>query len=305
MKSDRAVLLVGHGTIADLGDVPEFLRRIRRGRPPSAELVEEIRRRYGAIGRSPLLDVTESLGRKLSACLGVATRVAMRFWDPLVETVVGELVASGVRELCVVPVAPFSVHVYTDVVARALGAAAAGGTVRLVPVEPYGSDPGLVDAQVALVKPLLAGKNPDETALLLSAHSLPSAVIASGDPYQSQFEASARAILEALGWPGDIVYQSQGADGGDWLGPTLEEAFSRVSAAGKRNVVVAPVGFLADHVETLYDLDIEARDRARARGLAFARSPALGDADALVGVLERLARRAFAASGAPLVEEAS
>jgi ferrochelatase len=293
MKSERAVLLVGHGTIADMGDAPEFLRRIRRGRPASSELVAEIQRRYRAIGRSPLLDVTESLARKLSARLGVTVRVAMRFWDPLIEDAVTELVSAGVQRLCVLPAAPFSVHVYTDVVARALATASPSSAPELVRVEPYGSDEALVAAQASLVRPLLAGKDPRETALLVTAHSLPTAVIASGDPYQRLFEASARAICAVLGWPGEIVYQSQGADGGDWLGPTLEEAFTRVSAAGKRGVVVAPVGFLAEHVETLYDLDIEARDRAAARGLAFERAPALGDAEALMSVLERVVHRAF------------
>ncbi len=293
MMTQRALLVVGHGTIRDPADVPEFLLRIRRGRPASPELVEEIRRRYRAIGRSPLLDTTESLARGLAARLDMKTRVAMRFWAPLVEDVVAELVASGVTELCVLPVAPFSVHVYADVVARAVERLGKSGDVTLSAVAPYGSEPAFIAAQAAKVRPLLAGKDPGATELVLSAHSLPRGVIASGDPYQKLFEASARAIAESLGWSARIVYQSQGADGGDWLGPTLDEALVAARAAGKRTVVNAPVGFLADHVETLYDLDIEAAARARELGLAFERAPTLGDDAALSDVLATAVTRAL------------
>jgi ferrochelatase len=203
----RALLVVGHGTITASADVPEFLRRIRRGRPPSAELVEEIKRRYRAIGRSPLLDTTEALGRALEARLGITTRVAMRFWDQLVEKVVAELVASGVEQLCVLPVAPFSVHVYVDVVKRALlGLVPSGGSdVKVIGVRPYGSDEAFVLAQAAKIYPLVAGRSQGDTLLILSAHSLPTAVIASGDPYKTLFEDSARAIAAKLGWEAQVV----------------------------------------------------------------------------------------------------
>jgi len=296
MNGGRAVLIIGHGTIRDLDDVPEFLRRIRRGRAASPELVEEIRRRYRAIGHSPLLDATQALGRALSARLGLPTRVAMRYWDPLVEPVLSELVHGGVSELCVLPVAPFSVHVYAEVVAKALTTVAPSG-VTLVPVAPYGSDPAFVVAQAGKVRPLLAGKDRDATRLLLSAHSLPRAVLAAGDPYQRLFEDSARRIATELGWDAQVVYQSKGADGGEWLGPALDEALVAARDEGKRTVVVAPVGFLADHVETLYDLDVEAADRAHALGLGFERAPTLGDDRELCEVLARAVERAFAAKG--------
>ncbi|HVW29401.1 MAG TPA: ferrochelatase [Polyangiaceae bacterium] len=292
MDGPRALLVIGHGTIEDPGDVPEFLRRIRRGRPASPELVEEIQRRYRAIGRSPLLDTTESLARALAARLGVPARVAMRFWDPLVEPVLAELVQGGATEICVLPVAPFSVHVYTDVVVKALATAATN--VKLVPVAPYGSDAAFVRAQAGQVRPLLLDKDPGETRLILSAHSLPRAVIAAGDPYRRLFEASAQAVASELGWDARIVYQSQGADGGDWLGPTLDEGLVAARDEGKRTVVVAPVGFLADHVETLYDLDVEAAARARELGLRFERARTLGDEPELVSVLAHVVERAFA-----------
>jgi protoporphyrin/coproporphyrin ferrochelatase len=296
IDTQRELLLVGHGTITRGEDVPEFLLRIRRGRPASPELVGEIQRRYRAIGRSPLLEVTEALGRGLSERLGFPAHVAMRFWAPLIEDVLKGVVERGVRELCILPVAPFSVHVYVGVVEEALGAlAAAGATVpRLVPVAAYGTDPALVRAHADVIAPLLAGRDPATTELVLTAHSLPVRVLAAGDPYQTLFEASARAVADSLHWPATIAYQSQGEGGGEWVGPTLDATLDAAPGRGKRDVVVAPVGFLADHVETLYDLDIEAAARAARLGLGFSRAPALGAAPALADALTGVVRRALA-----------
>jgi ferrochelatase len=292
MPSARAVLIVGHGTISDLADVAEFLRRIRRGRPASDELVAEIRRRYDVIGGSPLLAVTESLAKAVETRVARPVRVAMRFWDPLVSDVVSDLAQSGVKELVVLPVAPYSVPVYAEVVreaAAALGAAAP----RVTAVAPYGSHPLLVRAHVQTLQELVREHDARETELVLTAHSLPTHVVASGDPYQREFEASARAITSALGVPGSVAYQSQGADGGEWLGPTLAETFSRIVREGRRKVIVAPVGFLADHVETLYDLDVEARAQAESLGLEFRRARALGADPALADALSAVVKEAL------------
>jgi ferrochelatase len=295
MVRERVLLLVGHGTIAEPGDVPEFLTRVRRGRPPSAALVEEIGRRYAHIGHSPLLDVTREVASALEERLSLRTRVAMRFFHPFVEDVVRELADAGVSEICALPMAPYSVHVYVGAVSEALAGLAA--TRDRVPslshVAPYGSEPSLVAAHAAQIAPSLAARRPETTALVLTAHSLPTRVIAAGDSYQTEFEDSARRVAAALGWPARIAYQSQGADGGDWLGPRLGEVLSGVAREGKRTVVVAPVGFVADHVETLYDLDVEAAAEARALGLDFVRVPALNAAPAFVDALATVARRAL------------
>lgn len=292
MATNRVVLLIGHGTIAGLSDMPEFLRRIRRGRPPSAGLVTEIQRRYAHIGGSPLLFVTESLARAMEERLGLPVHVAMRFWDPLIEDVVTRLMSEGVRELCVLPVAPFSVNLYRDAVKEVL-AERGDAAPSVVSVAAYGSHPSLIAAHADAILPFIASAKIEETELVLTAHSLPKSVLSSGDPYQREFEASARAISERAGFPATIAYQSQGADGGDWLGPTLLQALTDAKDAGKRRVVVSPVGFLADHVETLYDLDIEAAAQAHALGLEFARVPALGDSAPLVETLSLVAEEAL------------
>lgn len=292
MNTNCAVLLVGHGTVTSMSDVPEFLLRIRRGRPPSAELVTEIQRRYAHIGGSPLLLATESLASGLSAELRLPVHVAMRFWDPLIEDVLAELVQDGLREVCVLPVAPFSVSVYVDAVREAL-AAHGDAAPKLVPVRAYGSHPALVAAHAEAIQPFVVGRNPRDTELIVTAHSLPTRVLAAGDSYQTEFEHSVQRILETVRYPGTVAYQSQGADGGEWLGPTLLESLEAAKSAGKRRVVVAPVGFLADHIETLYDLDVEAALQASALDLEFERVPAFGDREPLVRVLALVAKEAL------------
>jgi len=131
---------------------------------------------------------------------------------------------------------------------------------------------------------------------VLTAHSLPSVAIRAGDRYQAEVEASARALSERLSRPCQLAYQSQGADGGEWLGPDLRQTFERLAQEGVRQLTLCPFGFLADHVETLYDLDIEARTWAEALGLGFERVPALNTAPGLIEALANVARRALAAA---------
>ncbi len=293
MAPKRALLLVGHGTIADPRDVPEFLARIRRGRPASPALVMEIERRYREIGRSPLLDVTQSLGRALAERLGFRAYVAMRFWAPLVGEVLKELLTASFEEVVVLPLAPFSVHVYVGVVEAALRGldVRADESPALVPVSPYGGEANLIELHAAKIAAVLDGKPELDTELVLTAHSLPTRVIAGGDPYQQQFEDAARKILEAVGRNGRIAYQSQGEGGDEWLGPTLAEVIEDAARGGKQHLVVAPVGFVADHVETLYDLDVEAAAHASRLGIGFSRVPALGDDPAFVTALAMIIER--------------
>lgn len=281
---------MGHGTVADLGEVPEFLARIRHGRAPGPELVREVQRRYQAIGGSPLLTTTLAVARALSAFIELPCEVAMRFSAPSVEDALRRL--SAVSEtVCVLPLAPYSVGLYVEVVRAA--AERSSARLDLVPVAPFGEHPKLVAAHARKIAPLLAGREPSDTELVFTAHSLPTRVIQSGDAYQREFEASARAIASALSWPVTIAYQSVGAGGGEWLGPTLGEVLDEVARQGKPSVVVAPVGFLADHIETLYDLDMEAAAQAKDRGLSFTRVPALGDDPSLVEALAHVVREAF------------
>jgi ferrochelatase len=285
-----AVLLVGHGTVDQLSELPDFLSRIRGGRPVSSELVHEITSRYRHIGGSPLLRTSNAQAAALQARLGLPCLVAMRMWHPLIADVLQQARERGLRDVLVLPLAPYSVEVYSQASQRA--ATERGlGDVTLASVLPWGSHPRLIQAWRDQIRPWLER---DTTAqLVLTAHSLPTHVIRSGDRYQQEVSHSAAAIAAALGTQHHLAFQSQGADGGDWLGPTLQQTLVKMAGEGKRHVVVAPVGFLSDHVETLYDLDVEAKAQAEALGLQWSRVPALNDTPALIDALEAVARDAI------------
>lgn len=292
MTTSHGALFVAHGTVADLDEIPGFLARIRHGRPPPPELEAETRRRYQLIGRSPLLEVTLEQASRVGARLGIRALVGMRLSDPSVESALTEAAALGLEKLAVVPLAPFSVHVYGAHAERvALGLRERGVQAPpLVVAPPWGTHPALVRAHADAIRPHLT----PGTLLVLTAHSLPLVVIRGGDAYQTQVDASARAVGEALGVPYELAYQSQGFDGGEWLGPGLLASLEEARARGVTRVAVAPFGFLGEHVETLYDLDVEARALTDKLGLELARVPALGVAPGLIDALEDLVRQGLA-----------
>jgi ferrochelatase len=288
-----AVLLVAHGTVSKLEDIPGFLSRIRGGRPVSDSLVAEVRRRYQLIGKSPLLDVTRAQAAALEQRLGIPVLVGMRLWDPSIEDALDEAARRGVRRLVMIALAPFSVHVYWQALLRAKDAVFSNGRVppTLLRVEPWGTQTQFVRAHADLI----AKHVPADVPLILTAHSLPSVAIRNGDPYLTQVSESAAAIAGVLGRDYELAFQSQGADGGDWLGPDLNTVLVGLREEGATEVALAPFGFLAEHVETLYDLDIEAKELAESLGLSLLRVPAIGLADGLIDALEKLAQDALSA----------
>ncbi|MES1176541.1 MAG: ferrochelatase [Myxococcales bacterium] len=303
-ESSTGILLVAHGTVANLADLPAFVARIRHGRPPPPGLIDELRHRYEAIGGSPLLRVTAEQASALSARTGLPVIVGMRLWEPSVEDAFREAAKRGLTRLVLVPLAPFSVDVYAAAARRSLETVRAelgAATPELVSCAAWGTEPAFIEAQYSALSAHLQVDSRN-SAVMLTAHSLPRAAIRAGDRYQAEVEASARAIAERLGRPCELAYQSQGADGGDWLGPDLRQTFERLLQAGVRQITLSPFGFLADHVETLFDLDIEARAWAGALGLGFERVPALNTAPGLIEALANVALRAIepAAQNAPL-----
>jgi ferrochelatase len=185
-----------------------------------------------------------------------------------------------------VPLAQHSAHVYEEDARRA----AEGTGVTLACAPGWGQSAKLLDAFAHRIRAILG--DPARTTVVLSAHSLPRAVIDRGDPYEREVRAAAAAVVERLGAGvhAAVAFQSQGFGAGEWLGPDLRATLEAAAARGDRRVVLAPIGFLADHVEILYDLDVEAAAMARERGLAYARSASLNDDDDLVDVLADVAR---------------
>ena len=288
------VVLVAHGTVASLDEIPSFLARIRRGRAASDALVEETKRRYRLIGGSPLLRITEGQAAALREAMGVPVTVGMRLSTPTIQDALGALVEQGVQRVCVLPLAPFSVPVYHSATVRAAEEAGLAGRIHLCSVPPWGTEPELIEAHAHNIEATIAGRS---STVILTAHSLPLAVLRAGDPYADQVRACADAIAARLGRPAELAYQSQGAQGeGQWLGPELRDVLGAAARAGARVVTVAPVGFLADHVETLYDLDVEAATWARELGIEMLRVPALNTTPGLIRGLAAVARRAFASA---------
>lgn len=303
------LLLIAHGTVDDLADLPAFLANIRRGHAPSDELVAEVRRRYEAIGgRSPLNATCHALARAVSVSLGVPARACARLWRPTAADALGELVAEGCSRVVVLPLAQYSASVYAEAVLAAAAAMPEEVRPAIVAVPDWGQDDALLALFAARIREALEPIAPSErarTELWLSAHSLPKAVVASGDRYEIEFRAAAAGVVARLEAEGPIVgrtrvvFQSQGMSAGpggrpiEWLGPTLVEAMDEAKAAGSSRVVVAPIGFLADHVEILYDLDLEAKAQAEERGLTLTRTRSLDADPAFVSILARLAEHAI------------
>ncbi len=288
-----AVLLITHGTVSQLEDLPEFLKKIRRGRPASPELVAEMRERYERIGGSPLALHSEEQRAELETRLGLPVYLATRFGEPSFADAVTLLLESGSRDLVLLPLAPYSVELYCQEASRALSELAPSGCFGVCSVGPWGCAPGLIAAHAARIRSHSGPALERGARLLLTAHSLPTRVIAAGDKYAEEVAASAAAIERSLGQRAQLVYQSQGADGGDWLGPTLREALNQAKSEGITEVVCAPFGFLAEHVETLYDLDIEASAMASELGLRWERVAALGSDPFLLETLAELVMTAL------------
>lgn len=289
-----AVLLTCHGTIENTADIPAFLANIRRGRPTPPEVVEEVTRRFEKVGGSPLMRVTAAQARALEERVGVPVRFAARLWEPYPRTVIDALVKEGTTTLISLPLAPQSVHVYHASV-REAAAAHPGLELRCAP--PWGQEPALIDAFVESIdeaRARLPEELRDRAPVLLTAHSLPQRIIDAGDPYEAQFRAMAgdvAARVSARGNPVHVAFQSQGMDGGAWLGPDLPQTFAKLAAAGAEAVVVGPIGFVAEHIETLYDLDIEAPLLAKRAGLSrLERARALNDHPRFIDALESIVR---------------
>lgn len=302
------IVLIAHGTVNSLDELPEFVREIRRGRPPPEGLIEELRTRYERVGGSPLLTLTQELAQRVAHASGLETRVAMRLWNPRLVDVTRDLGPED--RMILVPLAPFSIPVYAAAAARELASRA--DAPKMVVVDAYGSSLALVDAWARGITSALdaLGADVGRASVICTAHSLPSAVIAAGDPYEREFRESAARVLARLGELGktglsmQVAFQSQGAADGEWLGPTLAETLGALDAGTL--ACVAPIGFLSDHIETLYDLDIEAAEQARSLGLRWVRAPALnldqGLVSALVEAVERRRSRAGTSGSTALID---
>jgi ferrochelatase len=298
-----AVILIAHGTVEHLDDLPRFLTNIRRGHPAPPELIHEVRRRYEAIGgRSPLVDITRELASKLERELALPTRVAMRLFEPYPKEILLPLAAEGIRRFVTLPLAQHSASIYASAVYAA--AREIDPTIEVLSAKNWGRTPELTQAYADAIEASLQAipdHERDKVTLLLTAHSLPVAIVRGGDPYEDEFRQSAADVVAELRRRGAqfaehaVSFQSQGMGGGvEWLGPDLRKSLDAVAARKHRHAVIAPIGFLADHVEILYDLDIEARSWCDELGLILHRTASLNAGAGLVRALAHVARGVLA-----------
>jgi ferrochelatase len=286
-----AVVLMAYGSPSLAEDVRPYLEDIRGGRPVSDAAVEELAERYRRIGgRSPLDDVTEAQRAALERELSVPVFVGMKHWHPRIAEAVESALAGGAGRIVGLVLAPHYSRLSIGEYRERLEAAVAG-RAEVVLVESWHDHPGFVD----LVADRVRGT---DAWVVFTAHSLPDRILDEGDPYRDQLHETSRLVAERAGlerW--SFAFQSASPTGEPWLGPDILEELDRLHAAGERMVLVAPVGFVSDHLEILWDLDIEARDRAAELGLELHRIESLNDDPAFVRALAELVEERLAVSG--------
>ncbi len=288
-----AVLLLAHGSPESPDDVPEFLKRVTGGRPLPESVVTEVKHRYALIGRSPLTKITLAQGERVARLTGLPTYVGMRNWRPLVEDVVGKMALAGVTRAITICLAPQNSRTSVGLYRRSLGTPA----FEVDFVENWHDHPLLIRA---FAERLEAGwKKACAEALtrvpiIFTAHSVPRRTVEEGDPYETQ--AKETAAMVAMQAPSVMVedwsfaFQSQGMSGGEWLGPTVESTIDKLREEGHRAVFIQPIGFVCDHVEVLYDIDVAFREHAAKKGMRLWRAESLNESETFAAAVADVVR---------------
>jgi ferrochelatase len=317
----RAVLLLAHGTPEMVEQIPEYLRNVVSGRPLPQSVVEEIQHRYSLIGRSPLTDITMELAKLVEAELSaggekIPVYVGMRNWKPYIPDVARQMVADGVEEAAVICLAPQNSRTSVGLYRRAVEAEA-GTALRIDFTEGWADHPLLAEGFADRLRPLLKEMSAEAghpVPVLFTAHSVPCRTVQAA-------QASTGAAGEAIGgekrlWPGAaadpyaedakrtavevtrrievmpkwwFAFQSQGASGGPWIGPSVEETLNAIAGDGVKSLILQPIGFLCDHVEILFDVDILFTEYANTLGILLRRPSSLNTSPYLVKALADLA----------------
>lgn len=277
----NAVLILAYGTPSSMDDMAAYLLDVREGRVPSPELVAEMQHRYTLIGKSPLNELTMAQAKAVQDEINRRGRdtkvyVGMRHWKPWIKDTVAAMKADGVQDAVAIVMAPhfssLSIGKYRKRVEQAQQDL--GCTIPFRFIESWWQQPKFLDALDSKVRAALAKfSREDKVKVVFTAHSLPERIMKMGDPYDSQLKDNAATLANRLGltdWM--FAYQSAGASPEPWLGPAIEDVIPDLARQGYKNVLVAPLGFVCDHVEILYDLDIEAQKVAQEHGIHLERT---------------------------------
>ncbi len=296
-QAKSAVLLLAHGSPDRVEEIPEFLRYVTGGRPTPEAVVKEIQHRYGLIGASPLTRITLKQGELLARELRLPVYVGMRNWQPLIGDVAKQMQNDGITRAVAICLAPQNSRTSVGLYRSALLGDSGAPPFEVDFVDNWHDHPLLIKA---FAEKLAAGwqRVCDEAGarvpIIFTAHSVPERTIAEGDPYEAQ--AKETASLVAMEMPSltvedwQFAFQSQGMSGGAWLGPTVENTIRGLKSKGHRAVFLQPIGFLCDHVEVLYDIDIAFRDFAQKEGMRLWRAESLNESPTLVAALADVAR---------------
>ncbi len=293
-----AVLLMAMGGPDSLDNVEPYLQDVRGGRPTPPDLLHEIRERYRATGgSSPVLGITREVARRLEQKLngpggeGFRVYVGLRHWHPYIKQAYAELLDDQPERLVGLCMAPqyssLSIGAYVKKVEEAR--AELGGDFPISFVQSWHRHPGLTKAVAENITTSLNKFPADVRAdvpIIFTAHSLPERILEMKDPYPEEVRVTMAAVCERLGHvSARFAYQSQGLTGEKWLGPTVEETIDALHRDGHRAVLIAPIGFISDHLEVLYDVDIEFKRLAESKGMQLERIPMLNAGAPLIETL--------------------
>jgi protoporphyrin/coproporphyrin ferrochelatase len=300
-KTNDGVLLLAHGSPDSVDDVPEFLSRVSGGRSLPAQVIEEVKHRYGLIGRSPLTELTLQQGKLLARELSLPVYVGMRNWRPFVADVLHTMAADRTTRAVVICLAPQNSRTSVGLYRSALGN---GLPFHLDFVESWHDHPLLIKGFAEKLRDgwqRACDEFQARPPVIFTAHSVPQRTITEGDPYEVQARETAALVAQGAGlnsadWM--FAFQSQGMSGSAWLGPTVEDTILALKQKGHRCVFVQPIGFLCDHVEVLYDIDIGFRQFAEKQGMQLRRAESLNDSVLLTKALADIARSRLAKSAA-------
>jgi ferrochelatase len=310
----QAVLLLAHGTPETVDQIPEYLRNVVSGRPLPQTVIEEIQHRYALIGRSPLTEITMEQARLVETKLAadgvpVPVYVGMRNWRPYIPDVVRTMRADGIEEAAVLCMAPQNSRTSVGLYRRAVDAEAGG--LRIDFTAAWAKHPLLAEAFAEKLRPVLtrlSAETGEPVPVLFTAHSVPCRTIQKptgnegttrlwpgegADPYAEEAKHTAAMVAELVPeipqwW---FAFQSQGASGGPWIGPTVESTLDSIAAAGVKTIILQPIGFLCDHVEILYDVDHLFRDYAGKLGVRLERPESLNGSVTLAKAVADLAQQ--------------
>lgn len=298
----NAVLLLAHGSPENPDQIPEFLGYVTGGRPLPPAVVEEIRHRYSLIGFSPLACWTLLQADQLSESLQMPVFVGMRNWKPFIADAVKAIAGQGYERVIAICLAPqnsrTSVGLYRSAVSGD-----GNLSFKMDFVDEWHDQPLLAEAFAEKLRSgweKASAENGGKLPVIFTAHSVPERTITEGDPYERQAKETAQLVakkanLSAEDWT--FAFQSQGMSGGAWIGPTVEDAMRNLKAKGHRGVFLHPIGFLCDHVEVLYDIDIAFKQFAEKEGMRLWRAESLNGSKILTAALAAVANSRVKALG--------